>query len=644
MNRGIVPGALGFLLGVLSLSANVGPEVGVETGGARGPLLMSGLGPSEAVWALPKEEVSDDRTDFYFRRIESSESQVSIPLRSRGEMSVALRMDTTVRTRVDLRRENKSLGESFVAPGPWAETRIASNINAAPLDFSLRFEDAPLVGRSDPENFRRYVDRLVIRSEAGFDLPWTSRIAGGVAIAFLVLLLSAATNVTAAGLAGLTLSALLFWLSLSEPVALALALPRLLGFAVAAATLIALLGRFLRVSLRAGATLALLGSVMTFVYGFWSFLPNHSPADLDIHIWRTVDLANVPLSFDAWLRYGSHYPTPSQIRGEATAALGEGPAIPYSPLPYVIFYSAHAAGLDLHWSMNAIQAVGLALLLPMIFALARSVADEHGGLLAAALMALDLATVHHLGRAHSPAVLGGALGLGCLLAFGLSLDHIREPGRWKAPAALLGIGALGYSSTPLFYALFGLCFLGLTLLKPGSRELSRPVAMALGAGGALALALFYGYYFPGLMSGGGSPALLSDPFPGRTFFIFHNESRQSLRLWRLGLFIPFLAALPALFMIAVRGPATFRLFLLSWAGAWAGIMVLKEPWAFPVLLRWAKEDFYAAPALALSVAIAIARLQSRPVRVGLAVLSLAVAAFLRARDYGFHADSMRFLR
>jgi hypothetical protein len=644
VNRWIVPGVLGFFLGVLSLSANVGREVAVETGGARGPLLMSGLGPSEAVWALPKEEVSDDRSDFYFRRIESSESRVSLPLRSLGAMSVALRMDTTVRTRVDLLRENTSLGESFVAPGPWAETMIASSIDPAPVDFTLRFEDAPLVGRSDPENFRRYADRLVIRSEGGFDLPWGSRIAGGIAVAFVVLLIRAAVSGAAAGLAGLTLAALLFWLSLREPVALALALPRLLGFVVAAAALIALLGRFLRVSSRNGAALALLGSAMTFAYGFWSFLPNHSPADLDIHIWRTVDLANVPRSLEAWLRYGSHYPTPSQIRGEATAALGEGPAIPYSPLPYVIFYAAHTAGLDLHWSMNAIQAVGLALLLPLIFALARAASDEQGGLLAAALMALDLATVHHLGRAHSPAVLGGALGLGCLLAFGLSLDHIREPGRWRLPAALLGLGALGYSSTPLFYALFGLCFLGLALLKPGSRDFARPAALALGAGGALALALFYGHYLPGLLSGGGNTALLSDPFPGRTFFIFHNESRQSLRLWRLGLFIPFLAALPALFMIAVRGPAALRLFLLSWAGAWAGIMVLKEPWAFPVLLRWAKEDFYAAPALALSVAIAIARLESRPARLGLTALSLAVAALLRFRDYGFHADSLRFLR
>jgi len=605
---------------------------------------MSGLGPSEAVWALGDDEVKDSRRDFYFRQLESGTSRVSIPLRSLGAFGIALRMDTTVRTRVDLLRENNSMAEAFVTTGPWAETAIAASLHPMPLDFTLRFEDAPLVGRSDPENFRRYLDEVVLRSDHGFSLPWLSRFAGGLLVLGVVLFTTPAIGAVASGLTTIGLTALLCGLSFLEPVALALALPRLVAFAFGAAVLIAFLSRTLRINWRSSTKLGLLGSTMVLAYGFLSFLPNHSPADLDIHIWRTLDVADVPMSWDAWMRYGSHYPTPSQIRGEATAALGEGPAIPYSPLPYLLFYAAHVQGLDLHWSMNAIQAVGLALLLPLIFALARSASDEQGGLLAAALMALDLATVHHLGRAHSPAVLGGALGLGCLLAFGLSLDYIREPGRWKAAAVLLGLGALGYSSTPLFYALFGLCFLGLALLRPASRDFARPAALALGAGGAFALVLFYGHYVPGLLSGGGSAALLSDPFPGRTFFIFHNESRQSLRLWRLGLFIPFLAALPALFLIAVRGPAALRLFLLSWAGAWAGIMVLKEPWAFPVLLRWAKEDFYAAPALALSVAIAIARLESRPARLGLTALSFAVAALLRFRDYGFHADSLRFLR
>jgi len=246
-------------------------------------------------------------------------------------------------------------------------------------------------------------------------------------------------------------------------------------------------------------------------YGFFSFLPNHSPADLDIHIWRTIDLEGVPFSYEGWLRYGSHYPTPSQVRGAATEALGGGPAIPYSPLPYVLFFAARAAGLDPHWSMNALEALSLALLLPLAFAFARAASSEAGGRLAASLLALDLATVHHLGRAHSPAVVGGALGLGCLLAFGLALDRLGEEGRWRNSALLLGLGALGYSSTPLFYALFGAALISLLALGTDTRRLLRPVLLTLASGGALALLLYYGHYLPDLVRGGGSPALRSDP-------------------------------------------------------------------------------------------------------------------------------------
>ena len=135
-----------------------------------------------------------------------------------------------------------------------------------------------------------------------------------------------------------------------------------------------------------------------------------------------------------------------------------------------------------------------------------------------------------------------------------------------------------------------------------------------------------------------------DLFPGRTFLIFHNESRQSLRLWRLGLFIPFLAAIPAVWVVITRCDAMVRSFLLAWVSAWAGIMLLKEPWGLPVLLRWAKEDFYVAPALALLIAIAIARLESRSLRIALATLSVVVFLCLRIEDYGFHANTLRFLR
>ena len=634
---------LGLLLGVASLSFNVGREIHIPLGGARGPLMMSGLGPSSAVWALPDAEAADARRDFYFRQIEAAQSILSLPLRPRGPFRIGIRMDSTVRTRVDFLRDETVVGGAFVAPGPWGESAIAGNLDLSVLDLRVRFEDAPLVRRSDLSNFRRYIDEITVRSDGGFDLLWKSRIEGGL----LVLLLVGLVSFTSAGAwapvaalaAPLILSALLF----HDAVAVSLALPRLLGFVAASAAVISLIGQLLRLRRASIAFLALLGSLVVFACGFLSFLPNHSPADLDIHIWRTVDLADAPMTYEGWFRYGSHYPTPSQIRGSATETLGGGPAIPYSPLPYVLFYAAHALGLDLHWSMNAIEALCLSLLLPLVFAFALRASTETGAFLAATLMALDLATIHHLGRAHSPAVVGGALGLGSLLAFGLALPELDQPGRWKVPGLLLGLGALGYSSTPLFYALFGIAIMAVVLGGKETRGLLRPVARALGVGGAIALVLYYGHYLPGLLSGGKTP-LASDPYPGRTFFIFHNESRQSLRLWRLGLFVPFLAAIPATGLVMTRGSTVVRSFLLAWLSAWAGIMLLKEPWGLPVLLRWAKEDFYVAPALALLIAIAIGRLESRPLRIALASLSVLTFLYLRAEDYGFHANTLRFLR
>lgn len=644
MSRTPLIATVGFVLTVLGLSLPVGQEIHVPIGSGRGPLIMSGLGPSEAATALPNAEVADGRRDFYFRQIEAASSTVSIPLQTNGPFSVGVRADSTVRTRVRVNVLGKQVAEAFIATGPWAETRIGDNLRIGQPSFDLNFEDAPLVRRSDTDNLRRYVDELVLRSDQGFQIPWSSRLCAGLLLVWLVLATRASPLPGLAFLAAVAGPAALTWIAMQEPVGSSLALPRLLGFVLLSTLLTVGLCRMLSLSRPQRAALCLLGGGLVLGCGFLSFLPNHSPADLDIHIWRAVDLAQVPTTYDAWLRYGSHYPTPSQIRGAATEALGQGPAIPYSPLPYVFFYAAHALGLDLHWSMNALEATALALLLPLVFAFARiASSSDLGGLLAATLMALDLATIHHLGRAHSPAVFGGALGLVALLAFGLALSTIRRPGQIGISAVLLGLGALGYSSTPLFYGLFGVAALALLALQKETNELLTPVAMTLVAGGLIALALFYGHYIPGLMRGG-SNGLIGDPFPGRTFFVFHNESRQSLRLWRLGLFVPFLAAIPATWIVISRCSAIVRTFLLSWLAAWAGVMLLKEPWALPLLLRWAKEDFYVAPALTLVIAVAVARVESRPVRIALTAACVITALCLRINDYGFHADTLRFVR
>ena len=638
--RGLALAALGFLLSAAALSFGVGSEVRIPVGGARGPILMTSLGPSEAATGLDADESRDDRRTFYFRRIESPEASVSIPLNPSGPFGLAVRMDSTVRTLVEVRQGAQLAGSNYVTVGPWSRTSIVETGLTVP-DFALAFHDAPLVGRSDADSFRRYIDELIVRSGGDFTLPWSARIWGGLTTSFIVLLVA---NAGGSALAAAALSPAVLWvLSQYEPVGTALALPRLALFAGVASLLSFALSRRLGVSAKPLALVTLLSGSMVWGCGFLSFLPDHSPADLDIHIWRTLDLKDVAPTYEAWLRYGSHYPTPSQTQGAATDALGNGPPIPYSPLPYVFFYAAHALGLDLHWSMNAMEATALSLLLPFVFAFAQRAAGEGAARLATFLMALDLPTIHHLGRAHSPAVLGGALGLAGLLAFGLMLPQIRERGVRLNAGLVLGIGALGYSSTPLFYALFGTALLGFLSFDATSRKALVPTLAALTIGGLLALGLFYGHFIPGLIQGGAA-SMTSDPFPGRTFFIFHNESRQSLRLWRLGLYIPLLGTLAASVPLLKGSAPMVRSFLGAWLAAFAGIMVLKEPFAFARVLRWAKEDFYIAPATALIVACAIASIESKRWRNGLTALSLAVALFLRLRDYGFHANTLRFLQ
>ena len=603
--------------------------------------MMSGLEASEAALNLNDAEAADGRRDFYFRQIREARSHLDLPLSAKGPFGLGIRMDTTVRTRVVLKVDDAAAGEAFVVTGPWKTTEIAPALRPGRVAMDMDFVDAPLVRRDESEIFRRYIDEVTVRSEAGFGLTWDARVAGGLLLLTLVLVGGAAFR--GAGILIGLLGAIGFaGAALFDPIAIALALPRLLLSAWVGLAIAAAICRVLSIEGADRARVLLLACGVILGCGFLSFLPNHSPADLDIHIWRTVDLATVPSTYDGWLRYGSHYPTPSQARGAATEALGEGPAIPYSPLPYVLFYAAHAAGLDLHWSMNAIEALCLSLLVPLVFAFGRAASDRAGGLLCSALMATDLATIHHLGRAHTPAVAGGALGLACLLSFGLAVPTIDVARRWRVPALLLGLGALGYSSTPVFYALVGIILAACLAAQPATRRLVSPVLLTLVVGGFFALAAFYGHYIPGLLGGGG-PAF-TDPFPGRTFFVFHNESRQSLRLWRLGLYIPFLAAIPALAIISARCSPPIRAFLIAWFGAWVAMMLLKEPWGLPLLLRWAKEDFYVAPGLALIIGIGISRIRTPFARTALTSIALLVAILLRARDYGYHADTLRFLQ
>ena len=132
-----------------------------------------------------------------------------------------------------------------------------------------------------------------------------------------------------------------------------------------------------------------------------------------------------------------------------------------------------------------------------------------------------------------------------------------------------------------------------------------------------------------------------DLFPGSTFAIFHNESRQALRVWRLGFWITALAGLAAAPVALRRAWPPGRPVLMAWLGAWALVMLLKEPAFFPRLLRWAKEDQFLSPLLALLIGGAVASLPRVWMRRAAAAAALAAAVALQLRDYWHHVHTLR---
>ena len=147
--------------------------------------------------------------------------------------------------------------------------------------------------------------------------------------------------------------------------------------------------------------------------------------------------------------------------------------------------------------------------------------------------------------------------------------------------------------------LFGLFGLTLLLLLAADASAYGPAAKkataaALVMGGALAGGLFYFHYVPGLLraarevAGGGD-----DPFPGRTVFIFHNESKESVRLWAGGYGLLLVAGLVAAPAALRRARAEARPVLVAWLVAPAG-SVGPLATAQCLLLRIAGKLFIAA--------------------------------------------------
>jgi hypothetical protein len=103
---------------------------------------------------------------------------------------------------------------------------------------------------------------------------------------------------------------------------------------------------------------------------------------------------------------------------------------------------------------------------------------------------------------------------------------------------------------------------------------------------------------------------------------------------------PLFAGLACLPVALVRARPSARPVLAAWLAAWVLIVVLKDPLFFPKMLRWAKEDQFVAPLLALAIGAAVSAVPRTGPRRALAAAALAGYAFLAARDFYYLSNTL----
>jgi hypothetical protein len=614
----------------------------LELGGFDAGLTSGGWGRSDRL-DLDAQATSDGLTSFYYRPSPAN-AALHLPVVSRGPALLTLRASASVRSGVSVFVDGARAGELLVQPRLWSRYALLLPPATGALDVLLALRPLPLVKGGHADDPRLLIDFVELQSEAGLASSWRACLRVAL-VPLLVFGFGVAVGCSPRGslLGALAAATLATLAARAAPFPTFLAIPRLLPLALLAGLLAHLLLRRARALRDAERSLlAALVAAGALAHGCLVFFPDHNPPDIDIHVRRTLDLGGVPLDYQALLRYGSQLPTASQDQGAATAALGERTLIPYSPLPYFLYYAFHLLGMDLYWGMTALNAALAMLVAPLLFAAARVVWDAGAAWLATLLYTLDLAVWHHVGRSHAPAVAGNALAVSALLLLAARAGSLGAPARAAWMGAALGVAALGYSSNVVLFGLLGLLLLALLALDAAGLTAAarRGVALSLVMGGLIAGALFYFHYLPGLLRGARGVEAEPDLFPGRTFFIFHNESRISMRLWMLGLAWPFAAGLLAAPVALQRAAPSARPVLLAWLGAWGLIMLLKEPLFFPKLLRWAKEDQFLSPLLCLTMAAACQAIRPRPLRVLVSLLLLLAALLLQLRDFRHHATSL----
>jgi hypothetical protein len=639
--------AVALGLATAASTARLGPgPLRLELGAFEEPFLDGPWSGPERVDVDP-QAAADGVTSFYHRGLYSGAS-LRIPVAPRsGGWTLALRGRARVRSAVVVFVDGQRVGELLMGTGPW--DRYTLDVPQPParrelaLDFALR--PLPLVTGDHGGRPEVRIDFVEVAAADGLRLaPWALLLLAVLPAAVVLAAWALGCPMRVSSAAGASVAAAAVVVARAFPFAALAGAGRLYPVALVGGLATAwLLGRAAPpVSRRDRAALAGVVFLGTLVHGAVAFAPNHNPPDLGTHIARILDLGRLPLEYDALLRYGSHLPTESQSTAPATDLFGERALVPYSPLPNVAYYALHRLGAQLRWSITVLDALLAMAVAPWLWWVAGRVWDRGSAWRAALLYVLDLAVWHHVGRVHAPAAFGGALGTLALLYLADRSVDVVSTRRVLALGAVLGFAVLGYSSLVVLFGLFGAVLLVLLAvdaraLPPAAR---RGTALALVVGGLLAGALFYFHYVPGILRSAGAVEADPDIFSGRTFLIFHNEGRQSLRIWRQGYWVGLFAGLLAAPFALRRARPDARPVLVAWFAGWALLMLLKEPFLFPRLLRWAKEDQFLSPLLCLSVGAGIAALPARWMRWAAGALAVAGAWWLQAKDYATHLDTL----
>jgi hypothetical protein len=589
------------------------------------------------------ENAPERKLPFYHQALDAH-ARVRLPFAARsGEIALTVRGSAPDGAVLDASVVGGAPARVFLRPGPWRRDAFALGVppGARTLDLRLAHDRLPGYGRGRSTLFVDYVE---VAAPAGLR-PTAAAVAVVAAVPVLLggLLLVAGGGVAWAGATAAASAVVAVALFRLAPVPFLAAAPRLGTAALALGALTALLLRR-PVSGRSRAVLVTLTVLGVVWHGSVAFFPNHNPPDRDIHVVRALDAGQVAWTYHDWLRYGSHLPTASQYAEKATLLFGEQALIPYSPLPALAYYALHRLGLDLDWAITVGNAALATAVAPVVWLVAARVWSAWAAWTAVLLYLVDLAVWHHVGRVHAPAAFAGALGTAALLYLVAAAPRLDQRRNVLLAAAALAVAALGYSSLAVLLFLFGLALFALLALDaralaPAAR---RGLAVAVVLGGLAAGLLYYFHYLPGVLRGAGAVEAEPDLFAARAYFVFRNEAKQSLRVWRLGFWLWTLAGLLAAPFALWRARATARPVLVAWLCAWALLMVLKDPLFFPRLLRWAKEDQFVSPLLGLFVAGAVAALPRPWMRAAAAAVAVAAAARIHWGDFVLHANTLRW--